>query len=499
MTIAVDVGTSSMRAGLWSAKGELLYLNRADCAPEYRGDGIVEQRPNSLEEKLFQLLKAQATFAAEKSLRVEAVALTCQRSSLVAVDASGSPIWPAIMWQDNRSRTVCDEVASKRRLIYERCGALPSTVFLAPKIRWLRSTEPTIYAKSFKLLSIADFLTARATGRFVTDLTYGSRTLLMDLHKGQWDEELLELFRVDPDKLCTIVPPGSVVAPLLDNVAAMVGLPKGTLWITAGGDQQCAAIGSGVLETGTVEVTSGTGSFVLAACDEMRLHPEGAVSCQASALPGKYVLEMSVLSTASIYEWFRNRMCDGVAFAELEELVGASPLGARGLLLLPHFQGRGSPDWDAAARGAVWGLTLNSTRADLARAILEGIAAEIANQLDVLSEVAGKAIKVIVGGGLSRSAAFNQIQADMFGVSVLSVAEEETTLKGAWVVASVALGRYSDHCHAYSAATKSGKVRKDPIDANVLAYRALRNRVNLLAESVGYFERHGELPSAHTC
>jgi sugar (pentulose or hexulose) kinase len=204
---------------------------------------------------------------------------------------------------------------------------------------------------------------------------------------------------------------------------------------------------------------------------------------------------MSVLSTASIYEWFQNRICGGVSFADLEDLVKASPPGAQGLLMLPHFQGRGSPDWNADARGVMWGLTLNTTRADIARAILEGIAAEIANQLDIIRELTGKDSKVIVGGGLSRSTVFNQIQADMYGSEVHPVADEEATLMGAWLAAAVALGHYADHCHAYSVVKQEAQEELRPIEANVSVYRVLREKAKLLAQSVSCVEERKALRS----
>jgi xylulokinase/glycerol kinase len=326
------------------------------------------------------------------------------------------------------------------------------------------------------LLAIPDFLIFFITGRFVTDTTYGSRSLLMNLATLRWDEDLLQLFDIDSAKLSEIVEPGSIVGFSSESFQTLTELKSGTPIVSAGGDQQCAALGAGTVEEARIQINTGTGSFLLAWSDSLRLHPKMAVTCGCSAIPGKFVLEASILTTAAIYRWFKQEFYRDGDYESINQDVAASPIGANGLLLLPYFQGRGSPDWNSQSRGAFFNLTLGSTKADMARAILEGIAAEIAESLKMLEEMIGKTCEISVAGGLTQALIFNQIQADMYGRKV-HLADGEATLFGTWISAAVGVGIYGDHKSARAAGTYGhGASIVVPIAANMARYQELKKQ-----------------------
>jgi xylulokinase/glycerol kinase len=480
--LVLDVGTSSMKATLWSATGTLLHTTQHEYSPNYLPEDRVEQSPATWEDCLIKLTRLSVTWAAHHHLRIGSLSITAQRSSVIPVDSQGQPLCNAIMWQDKRTASICEEFESEGQFVYDRTGLRISTVFTGPKICWLRQHEPAIYARAHKFLVIPDYLVFLITGKFVTDHTYGSRSLLMNLATRQWDDELLHLFKINADKLCDLVPAGSIVGTSHQMFEISTGLRSGTPVVSAGGDQQCAALGAGVIEEGSLQITTGTGSFVLASSNAARLDPQRRVMCEVSAVPGKYIIESSILSTGAIYKWFNELAYGGGGYDQINADALASPVGSNGVLTLPHFQGRGSPDWNPYAKGAFLNVTLATTKGDLARSILEGVAAEIAENIEIIRETVGRITKITVGGGMTKLDLFNQIQADMYGHEIQLLRNEGTTSLGAFASCAVCAGIYPTYDAALNAANRDQHpLRFAPIAKNVEKYQALKGR---LAEAV---------------
>lgn len=434
----------------------------------------VEQDPASWADAATEICRAIAGQAS-----VDALTLTSQRSSVIAVDERGRALAPAIMWQDTRNADIAHELSAHTSLIYQRAGARPNTVYSGPKMAWIRRYEPALYQRAYKLCTIADFLCAHMTGELVTDTTYASRSLLMDLATGQWDAELLALMNIDEGKLCPIVDPGSVVGAVSASFADATGLAAGIPLVSAGGDQQCGALGQGVVGSGRIAATFGTGAFLLEQTDELPHDLQGQLIYGAHALPGTFTLESSMLTCAALYDWCC-RLLFPEGLARMNAEVAESPLGAGGVYVLPFFQGRGTPDWNSAARGSFAGLSLATTRGDIARAVLESIALEAANHVELLEREGGKAAAICIGGGLTNQPIFPQMLADATGRQTLRERDEtEGTARGAWMSAAVTLGLVRNFEEAFSvAASESTYEPCDPDPANVARYREMRKRMN---------------------
>lgn len=375
--------------------------------------------------------------------------MTSQRSSIIPVDRDGRPLRSAIMWQDKRNADLVEELKPLEKHIHARTGARINTVFSGTKMTWFHRNQKELYEKTYKICTIADYMVYQMTGQFRTDHTYGSRSLLMNLKTRSWDEDLLKLFEVDQDKLCDLVQPGSVIGTVTRAFAKKTGLPEGIPVITAGGYQQCAALGHGVYQPGTLEITTGTGAFMLGYCGQVPEKLNSGVICGAHAIPGRYVLEVSMLTCAALYNWGKHTFFSEEPenhFDQINQAVLESPPGAHGCVALPYFQGRGTPDWNSKATGAFFGLSLGVTRGDLARALLEGIACEVKNNLDILEACTGSMERIYVGGGLTKFEAFNQLQADVCQKKLLRSEDTgEQTALGAWASAAVTLGCYQDY------------------------------------------------------
>jgi glycerol kinase len=229
--------------------------------------------------------------------------------------------------------------------------------------------------------------------------------------------------------------------------------------VSAGGDQQCAALGLGLCSAEHAVSNTGTGSYLIGHADQPVLDEAMRVSCNVSALPGACIVEAAVLTSGAIYQWFNSGVLraageggGGAGFEALNAEAAAAPPGCNGLVLLPHFKGTGSPHWDADARGAFCNLSLATTRGEMARAVLEGIAIELKHSLDVIEQHCGPVAQVQVAGGLTRLALFNQIQADVLERPVQCLGGDEATSRGAWMAGAVAVGLAASHAAAFQAA-----------------------------------------------
>lgn len=457
--LVIDVGTSSIRGVLYDLKGRQMFCHQIAYRVNFI-DGIrAEQDASDWSDTIVEIGRETIQYCEKKGVSCDALALTSQRSSVIPVDREGHALCPAIMWQDKRNKEIVDEFRSMEKMIHELTGARINTVFSGTKMAWVRRNEPEIYQKTWKFCTIADFITHEITGEFRTDHTYGSRSLLMNVRTRNWDARLLDIFEIEEGKLCELTEPGTVIGKVSRQFAEKTGLREGIPLVSAGGDQQCAALGHGVTDVGSLEITTGTGAFMLGYSDVVPQNLKNNIICGAHAIPGKYVLESSMLTCAALYNWakdsfFADSKDDDFPFERINHAVETSPPGANDCLVLPYFQGRGTPDWNAGARGHFANIGLNTTRADMARAILEAIALEVKNNLDILEGYVGNVSKILIGGGLTKFPAFNQMQADVYQKELIHNTESaEQTALGAWSSAAVALGVYE----TYDAALRTAK------------------------------------------
>jgi sugar (pentulose or hexulose) kinase len=278
-------------------------------------------------------------------------------------------------------------------------------------------------------------------------------------------------------------------------LAARVDLPAGIPVITAGGDQQCAALGLGLTGPDRVVANTGTGSYVLGYSARPVFDPEMRAFCNAAAIPGAYVVEAGMSASGAVYRWFsenfyseaKNSCTDGLT--AMNEETAASPPGANGIIFLPRFRAGGidsAAESNAAEKGLFYGLTLATRRGDMARALLEGIAADMAENLGLVETLAGKARCVYASGGLTRFELFNQIQADLYGLPVRKAGLGEATALGAWISAATTLGLYGSFKEAAAASEQGAELQEyAPNLANAPTYTRLREARRALLGTSG--------------
>jgi xylulokinase/glycerol kinase len=486
--LVVDVGTSSLKAMVYTRAGHLLYRASQAYESEFgRKPAYVEQDPQTWKGALLATLENVGAHVNVKGLTIEAIAVTSQRASVIPVDEEGTPLHKALMWQDKRSIPQCEALLAELSLaeMYRRTGLRVNPYFSVPKMMWLKEERPHLHAQTHKYLGVQDYVIHLLTGRFVTDSSQACRTMLMNINTFAWDEDMLRVSGIDRALLPDLVLPGTAVGGLTTAMAEHTGLAAGIPVILGGGDQQCAALSLNILRPGDAEANTGTGSFVIAYSDEPRFHEDCTTLCSASAVPGKWIVEAGIFTTGLIHRWFKEQFyAEGQSYDVMNEEAQASPPGANGLLMLPHFEGSAAPYWNPLARGMFFNLTMASTRPDMARAVIEGIAFEIAHNLSLLEGLGVPVNLVSVAGGLTSLDLFNQIQADAFGKTVLRYDNNEASSLGALMSAAVTLGLYADHEAAFQTILDAEPRRYLPDDAITRRYKEIIHRKDALYKAL---------------
>ncbi len=478
--VSLDVGTSSIRAILYNLSGEELFSSQVKYSPVFYNDGRVRQSPTSWGLSLMLVLGKCAQIINENHYKNLAISVTAQRASVLCMDEKNNVMGDVLMWQEKTAYAETDKIIKEipEADIYKITGLRADSYFSMPKILWLKYHEPDIFYNTYKFLGIQDYVICQLTGKYITDHSQACRTMMMDIKSCEWNEDLLKAACINKDKLPELVPPGSVVGKISIETAMMTGLNAETVVVIAGGDQQTAAIGMGVIDEGSIEANTGTGAFLITHTDKPVFHPEMKTLCSASVIKGKWVVEAGILTGGALYHWFGKEFVHSEAasptmvdYPTLDNLVKSSPVGANGIVALPHFKGASAPFWNPYAKGVFFNLTLANTRADMARALLESVVLDMGENLNLIqSLISSKFREVIVAGGLTTLDIYNQIQADVFNLPVRMPPTVEATAKGALICAMVALGIEKDHMMAFSRVGSVNEKTFNPIKNNVKLY-----------------------------
>lgn len=478
--IALDIGTSSTRAILYDDEGKALFSAHREYHSNYPKPLHVEQDPASWKEAAAAVLQEIAGHLKKEKLQPLGIAVTSQRSSLIPLDEQGVPLRNAIMWQDKRNIEECKELdqLAGMKYLYEKTGLRINPLFILTKLRWMKKHEPVLFAKAHHFVGVQDYVVYTLTGQLKTEWTQGSRTMLMDLATFKWDKELMDLGGIDESRLCELLSPGSIAGGISAEAAKKTGLPEGLPVAISGGDQQTAALALGVIKPGVAEANTGTGSFVLAYADKPVIHPECRVLCQASAIPGKWMAEAGIFNTGSIYRWFKEQFCPDIVGQEnpyhlMNKEAMKSPAGAKGVVMLPHFEGSMAPNWDPAAKGIFFNLSLGTARSDIIRSIQEGIALEIRENLNLIQSLTQPLSEVSVAGGMTRSDFFCTLQASAYNKRIVRYADSEASSLGACMTAAPALGLHASLEKAFEVMSCKQRTTFEPEQENCAIYNSI--------------------------
>ena len=444
--LALDEGTTGGTALVVAADGKVLGRGYREIPQHFPQPGWVEHEAEDLFQAVLQAGREAIHTSGLSTLDLVGIGITNQRETTVLWDRKTlKPVARAIVWQDRRTAERCRRLRDEGRTdwLVEKTGLVPDPYFSATKLEWLlREPELRRRAGAGELAAgtVESWVVARLSGgrAHVSDHTNASRTLLYNLEKREWDEELLHLFAIPRELLPTIVPSSGIIAES-DQEWFGRALPIAGL----AGDQQAALFGQGCTIPGAAKNTYGTGAFLLAFTGTARPHSaHGLLATTAVGADGKpaYALEGSVFIAGAAIQWLRDGLGIIATAAETEALARSVP-DTGGVTFVPAFAGLGSPHWEAEARGTIVGLTRGSTRAHLVRAALESMAHSSADLIGGVVADAGRPIEVLrVDGGAAANDWLMQFQADVLGVTVERPDVVETTALGAAGLAGLALG-----------------------------------------------------------
>jgi xylulokinase len=472
LLIGIDLGTTGCKAGVYDEGGRL----RGESYLEYglitRSAVMIEQDPHAWWRLTREVIGLALDAAGGERGEVRGLAVSSQGISFVLIDEQGRPLGNAINWLDSRATDESAQIlqAYPAEVLFAVTGKRASPVYVLPKLLWLRRHEPETWRQARGLLMGQDYLVHQLCGARVTDHSLAGGTLLYDLAKLDWSDELLAAFDIPRSLLPELCWAGQPVGKLLPAVAEELGLRPDVVVSVGGQDQKCAALGAGI-EDRCATISLGTASAIEQLMDRPRTDPGMRIPSFTFVVPSRWVLEGVVGTAAGSFRWYRDVMAGGVSYATLDQEAAAIPAGAEGVIFYPHLGGAGSPYWINEARGTFHGLSLATTRAHLTRAVLEGVAYQIRANLAVTEEVGGQVERVVLFGGGARSRLWREIIGDVLGRPVAWTRSAETAGLGAAMLAAAGSGVFASLTEARQAMPGSSALR-EPDAGRVAAYAA---------------------------
>ncbi|MHA7599045.1 glycerol kinase GlpK [Alicycliphilus sp. T452] len=452
--LALDQGTSSSRSIVFDAQGRVVAQAQQELAQIYPRPGWVEHDPREIWRTQIATAREALARAGLSAGDIHALGITNQRETTVLWNrATGQPVHHAIVWQDRRAEPACARLRAQGHagLIQSRTGLLIDAYFSATKLQWLLDNVPGARAQAERgelaFGTVDSWLIWQLTGgrRHATDVSNASRTMLLNVHTNQWDEELLGLFDIPRALMPEVLPSAS------DFGATDPGLLGGAIAIGGvAGDQQAALFGQACFSSGMAKNTYGTGCFMLMHTGGSFRKSENGLLTTSAAQVGpapEYALEGSVFVGGAVVQWLRDGLRAIPASSEVQALAESVP-DSGGVMMVPAFTGLGAPYWKPDARGTITGLTRGTTLAHIARAALESIAYQSAALLgamgrDAVAAGGAPVSELRVDGGACVNDLLMQFQADLLGIPVVRPACVETTALGAAYLAGLSSGVYA--------------------------------------------------------
>jgi len=449
--LALDQGTTSSRAIVFDRGGAIKAVAQKEFRQIFPQPGWVEHNANEIWETQMGVAAEAVARAGITTRDIDAIGITNQRETTVVWNrASGVPVCNAIVWQDRRTATLCDELKAGggEEFFTGKTGLVLDAYFSGTKLRWIldnvEGARARAQAGELAFGTIDSWLVWKLSGgkAHITDASNASRTLLFNIHTGDWDQELLDALKIPRTVLPQVVASSGVVAETAAELFAS-RIPIAGI----AGDQQAALFGQRCVEPGMVKNTYGTGCFMLMHTGGKPVHSRNKLLTTTAWRIGgtdEYALEGSVFIAGAAVQWLRDSLGIIKTAGDVEALAASVP-GNGGVYFVPAFAGLGSPHWDPYARGAIVGLTRGTGAAHIARAALESIAYQTADVLRAMEADAGISLSELrVDGGATQNDLLMQFQADMLGVRVVRPKVFETTALGAAYLAGLAVGYWKD-------------------------------------------------------
>ncbi len=428
--LGIDIGTTSLKAAVFNERGERLALRAVNYTLiTDAASGYIEFTPS----EYVRMVKDVIDELSAECGGIDALSIDTQGETLILTDKSGTPVYPAIVWLDNRATAEAEEIKSAfgNRRVYDVTGQPEITAgWPASKLLWVKKNLPEVFLKAERIFMLEDYILYSLTGSFVTEPTIQSSSVYFDITEMTWWGEMLDFIGISQDKLPKIVKTGECV-----------GEYKGIKVVSGMLDQIAGTLGAGVVDEGTVSEMTGTIMAICVLKDKIPpFDGQSIIPCHIHALDGKYCLILWSSTAGMALKWFKEQFAENYSFKELDELAKDIPAGCDGLSMLPYFCGSAMPKYNPEARAVFSGITLAHTRAHFARSIMEAIAFTLKQDLLHVGNEAIDEIRITGGGALSPL--WSQIKSDVTDKELKTLTESETACLGTALVAAVGIGAF---------------------------------------------------------
>ena len=486
LLLGIDIGTTSVKAGVFDAEGKCLDIVRQDYALQTPEVDYVELDAEIYWQATCKVVSDVLQHGAIDPYQVVGIGVSSQGETFIPVDAVGNPLHPAIVWLDNRAREeaqLLDRILG--HTVYRHTG-IPTInpTWTACKIAWLKNNRPRIYQSTAKFLLVQDFIVHRLTGRFVTEGSIACTSLLYNIVEHDWWQLALEAVGLEAERLPEISTPGAIAGALTERAAGEIGLSDGLPVVLGGMDQAAGAVGAGNVYPEIVSETTGGALTIQVTLPRPDVDSRERVPVYVHSIPERYLFVPVCDTGGMALKWFRDNfyvaeaenLADEVDIYDLMtgEAEDISP-GSDGLLMLPHLTGAFSPEYNTYARGVFYGFTLYHRKAHFTRAVLESVAYMLRRNLEAIAQTGVTIKEVRATGGGAASRLWRQIKADVCQLPIVTLENSDTALVGDALLAGVAVGVFSTYDQAVEAMVHPAD-RLDPIPADVQVYEKMYQR-----------------------
>ena len=441
--IGIDLGTSSTKTVLFDEKGEVIASASKDYPLYTPHNGWAEQKPEDWRDAALETITKVVKDSGVAADDIKGLGISGQMHGLVMLDEQGEVIRPSIIWCDQRTEKECEEMTEKvgAEKLIEITANPAMTGFTASKILWVRNNEPENYAKCKHILLPKDYVRYILTGEFATEVSDASGMLLLDVKNRCWSKEMLEICGITEEQLPKLYESWEVVGTLKPEIAKELGFSENVKVVAGAGDNAAAAVGTGTVGDGQCNISLGTSGTVFISSKNFGVDENNALHsfCHAD---GSYHLMGCMLSAASCNKWWAEEILQTKDFAA--EQAPIQKLGENHVFFLPYLMGERSPHNNPDARGVFFGMSMDSTRADMTQAVLEGVAFGLRDSLEVARSLGIKIERTKICGGGAKSPLWKKIIANVMNLKVDVLENEEGPSMGGAMLAAVGCGAYPD-------------------------------------------------------
>ncbi len=471
--MSIDLGTSSVKAFIADFENNLYYSEGENYDVIIPNTGYAEQNPEIWYEKTISAIRRVLSKSKIDPKQIIALSFSGQMHGLVALDENFNLVMNSIIWMDQRSEKVINEIykiVGENEILANTQNRI-SAGFMIGTLYWLKINNPEIYTKIKYAILPKDYIKYRLSGRITTDYSDAAGSLAFNNKKLCWASPVLAKLGLNEDILPECFSSTHIVGNITSKAARETGLSEGTIIINGGGDSFMQSIGNGIISEGVFASNIGTAGQISTTSKTLLFDSKMRMNTFAHVIPNRWNLMAACLNGGVALKWIVKQILNENDYETVNKNIAETPAGCNGLFFLPYLSGERTPHMDSKARGVFFGLTLGHGRPEFERAVMEGVAFALNDCLNVLLEIGAKCDRIIAAGGGARSNEWLQIQADIFGRDVYRSSSVEQACLGAAITAAVGAGYFTDFESACGECVKEPSKVFHPKSENVAVYK----------------------------